>query len=378
MNIGIEATSAVNSRKAGVGCYAANLIRAMTALPEAHRYALYLRRADPAPLKTLELGVAGAAKTTVKMLEFPLLWAQFRLPLEWLRHPQDAYFFPSSTLPLLFLPKNSVVTVHDVAYRFFPECFSPALRFWLHVSTRCAVRRAAKIITVSEATRQDVLKYYHAAPDKVMVVHHGVHARFHPLAREAVAPILAARGLNAPYLLCIGTLQQRKNIPRLLEAFARLKTTDRLPHALVLVGQQYRDLPEHEIFQTIERLGLQRDVIWTGYVPEQEMPGLINGATAFVMPSLYEGFGMPALEAMACGAPVACSNASSLPEVAGDAALYFDPRNIEQIAEQLRAILTDRHAQEDLRGKGLMRARQFSWDACARKTLDILAESARN
>ena len=137
-------------------------------------------------------------------------------------------------------------------------------------------------------------------------------------------------------------------------------------------------MPEHEIFQTIERLGLQRDVVWTGYVPEQEMPGLINGATAFVMPSLYEGFGMPALEAMACGAPVACSNASSLPEVAGDAALYFDPRNIEQIAEQLRAILTDRHVQEDLRGKGLMRARQFSWDACARKTLDILTESARN
>ena len=371
MNIGIEATSAVNPRKAGVGCYAANLIRAMTALPDAHRYALYLRRANPAPFKTLELGVAGASKTTVKMLEFPLLWAQFRLPLEWLRHPQDAYFFPSSTLPLLSLPKNSVVTVHDVAYRFFPECFSPALRFWLHVSTRCAVRRAAKIITVSEATRQDVLKYYHAAPDKVMAVHHGVHARFHPLARAAVAPILAARSLNAPYLLCIGTLQQRKNIPRLLEAFARLKTTDRLPHALVLVGQQYRELPEHEIFQTIERLGLQRDVVWTGYVPEQEMPGLINGATAFVMPSLYEGFGMPVLEAMACGVPVICSNAASLPEVVGDAAILVNPTNVREMADAMRNVLADSTLSQSLQAKGRAQAQRFSWERAAQQLLDV-------
>jgi len=373
MKIGIEATNAAAAQKAGVGHYVYHLLQAMINAPNAaHQFTLYLRHADLRPLDTLGITPQGASEVAAKVIESPILWAQVRLPLEMIRHPQDVYFFPSSTMPLWYLPKRSVVTIHDVAFLFFPDCFSPALRYWLKRSTQRSIRAAAKIITVSEATRQDVLAYYNIAPERVIAIHHGVHRRFQPLERESVQPMLNRYHLPEPFLLCIGTLQRRKNIPRLIHAFYLLKQKHQIPHKLVLVGQQYRDLPEDEIVSTVARLSLQQDVIWAGYVPDQDMPALINGADAFVFPSLYEGFGMPILEAMACGVPVACSNTSSLPEVAGDAAMLFDPYSVENMAERLHQLLADRDLRLAYREMGLMRAKQFSWDLCAQKTLDVL------
>lgn len=373
MKIGIEATSAAAGQKAGVGYYAYHLIQALINAPNAaHQYTLYLRHADPMPLETLGITPQGASEVAARVLEFPLLWAQFRLPVEMIRHPQDAYFFPSSTMPLWYLPKKSVVTIHDVAFLFFPDCFSPALRYWLKHSTQRSIRAAAKIITVSEATRQDVLAYYNIAPEKVIAIHHGVHRRFQPLERDLVQAELRRYRLPEPYLLCIGTLQRRKNIPRLIQAFYLLKQKHHIPHKLVLIGQQYRDLPEDEILGTIARLSLQQDVIWTGYVPDHDMPALINGADVFALPSLYEGFGMPVLEAMACGVPVACSNTSSLPEVAGDAAMLFDPYSVDNMAERLHQLLTNRDLRLAYREKGLRRSQQFSWELCAQQTLEVL------
>ncbi|GAK49312.1 glycosyl transferase group 1 [Candidatus Moduliflexus flocculans] len=373
MKIGVEATSAAVTHKAGVGHYVYHLIQAMINAPNAaHQYTLYLRQADPRPLDTLGITPSGASEVAVRVLEFPLLWAQIRLPLELMRHPQDVYFFPSPTMPLWYLPKRSVVTIHDVAFLFFPDCFSPALRFWLKHSTQRSIRAAAKIITVSEATRQDVLAYYNIAPEKVIAVHHGVHQRFQPLERAVVQAARRRYRLPESFILCIGTLQRRKNIPRLIHAFYLLKQKHQIPHKLVLIGQQYRDLPEDEIFSMVTRLSLQQEVIWTGYVPDQDMPALINGAEAFVLPSLYEGFGMPVLEAMACGVPVACSNTSSLPEVAGNAAMLFDPYSVDNMAERLHQLLTDRDLRLAYREMGLMRAKQFSWEFCAQKTLDVL------
>ncbi len=373
MNIGIEATGAAAGQKAGVGYYAYHLIQAMINAPNAaHRFTLYLRHADPAPLNTLGITPEGRSEVAARVLEFPLLWAQIRLPLELIKHRQDAYFFPTSTMPLWYLPKKSVVTIHDVAFLFFPDCFSPALRYWLKRSTQRSIRAAAKIITVSEATRQDVLAYYTIAPENVIAIHHGVHRRFQPLERDVVQATLNRYRLPEPFILCIGTLQRRKNIPRLIQAFYLLKQRHRIPHKLVLIGQQYRDLPEDEILGTITRLSLQQEVIWTGYVPDQDMPALINGADVFALPSLYEGFGMPVLEAMACGVPVACSNTSSLPEVAGDAAMLFDPYSVDNMAERLHQLLTDRDLHRAYREMGLMRAKKFSWELCAQKTLDVL------
>lgn len=379
MKIGIEATSAAEPKKAGVGYYTYHLIRALSRLDAApHAYTLYLRAAWPSaadsPLAGLRPGQAAQWRT--RLMPWPKLWAQTRLPLELWRQPQDVAFFPTATLPLLYQSARSVVTIHDVAFLFFPEGFSVALRTWLRLACRVGMRRAQKIITVSEATRQDVLIRYGLRPENVVTVHHGVDARFRPLERgtPSVEQAIAKYGIQRPYILCIGTLQRRKNLPRLLQAVAALKQQEPLPHQLVLVGPRYSDLPEDEIAATIQRLQLEYDVIRPGYIDEADLPLLLNGAALYVLPSLYEGFGMPLVEAMACGVPVACSNTSSLPEVVGEAGMLFDPYDVASIAATLRAMLTQERLLETLRAKSLRRARHFSWDACARQTLNVLEE----
>lgn len=378
MKIGIEATSAAEAQKAGVGYYTLNVLRALSRLQaNNHVYTLYLRT----PWRISEdLPADTSQGWNFRVLRAPLLWAQLRLPLELRHHPQDVYFFPTAVLPIVYQPANSVVTIHDVAFLFFPEYFSFALRSWLALACRIGMARARKIITVSEATRQDVLAHYDVNPEKVVTIHHGVHERFTPLRASSMATIEQTKqkyGIQHPYILCIGTLQRRKNIPRLLQAFYLLKQRYQIPHQLLLVGQQYKDLPEHEIFDTIQRLILHQDVIWPGYIGEHDMPFLLNGAELFVLPSLYEGFGMPLVEAMACGVPVACSNTSSLPEVVGKAGALFEPDDVEHIATTLHQVLTQERLSDSLRSRGLRRAREFSWEMCARKTLDVLEEVGR-
>ncbi len=383
MKIGIEATSAAESKKAGVGYYTLNLLRALSRIrADEHTYTMYLRSNWPSEAESPLAGMPPehASCWHTRILQWPVLWAQARLPLEFLRHCQDVYFFPTAVLPLLYQPAHSVVTIHDVAYLFFPEYFSFALRNWLALASKIGMARASKIITVSEATRQDVLTYYGVSPEKVVTIHHGVHSHFRQLDnsfRPAIEQTKQTYGIQHPYILYIGTLQRRKNIPRLLQAFYLLKQKYQIPHQLVLVGQRYHDLPEHEISETIQRLTLNQDVIWPGYLGEDDMLLLLNGAELFVLPSLYEGFGMPLVEAMACGVPVACSNTSSLPEVVGDAGMLFDPDDVDSIASTIYQLVTMERLLEKLRAKGLQRAQGFSWDACARKTLDVLEEVGR-
>ncbi|GAK55730.1 glycosyl transferase group 1 [Candidatus Vecturithrix granuli] len=373
MKIGIEATSAVVSQKAGVGYYTYHLIRSMAQLCQtSHVYTLYLRHAISDVPRLFDVNTSTAACLFPKVLKFPYLWTQMRLPFELWHHLQDVYFFPASLIPLSYVPEKSVMTIHDVAFLFFPECFSSSLRRWLMLATEQGIQKARKIIAVSEATRQDLLAYYGIDPKKVVAIHHGVHEVFHPLEPHVIAPLQQKYRLERPYILCVGTLQRRKNIPRLIQAFYLLKQKYHLPHKLVLIGQKYVDLPEDEIFATIERLFLDEEVIWTGYVPAQDLPALMNGADIFVLPSLYEGFGMPLLEAMACGTPVACSNISSLPEVVGDAGILFDPYCVENIVDTLYQLLEDQALRSELRAKGLSRITSFSWNTCARKTLEVL------
>lgn len=383
MKIGIEATSAADPKKAGVGYYTLNVLRALSRLePKNHNYTLYLRSAWSSSKETsfAHNPPEHSHVWKFRVLPAPVLWAQLRLPLELWCHPQSVYFFPTAVLPLLYQPSRSVITIHDVAFLFFPECFSFGLRSWLALACKIGIARAKKVITVSEATRQDVLTHYGVAPEKVVTIHHGIHERFRKFDesfRPAIEQTTRKYRIQHPYILCIGTLQRRKNIPRLLQAFYLLKQQYHIPHQLVLVGQKYSDLPEHEILSTINRLMLNQDVIWPGYIDEEEMPLLLNGAELFVLPSLYEGFGMPLVEAMACGVPVACSNTSSLPEVVGDAGMLFDPDDVDSIASTIYQLVTMERLLEKLRAKGLQRARKFSWDTCARKTLDVLEEVGR-
>ncbi|PID57163.1 hypothetical protein CSB45_08000 [candidate division KSB3 bacterium] len=374
MNIGIEACTAVEPQRTGLGQYSYHLIRALSRVNgrERHHYRCYFRHANPDPFYVLGWQDVAPPHLRPCILPFPFLWAQVRLPFEFRQHPQDLYFFPSSVIPLLNQPSNSVVTVHDLAFLFFQDYFSPLLRSWLKLATERSVRKAQKVIAVSEATRQDILAYYQTDPEKVKVVHHGVAKAFQPQTAASIEAVKQRYAIDGDYLLCVGTLQQRKNIPRLLHAFYLLKQKHQHSQKLVLVGRKLADLPETEIFSTLKRLSLEQEVIWTGYIDRAEMPAIMSGAELFVFPSLYEGFGMPVLEAMACGTPVACSNTSSLPEVIGDHGVVFDPYSVDDMTETLHYVLQKEDLRRKLSELGVLRAARFSWDSCARKTLAVL------
>jgi glycosyltransferase involved in cell wall biosynthesis len=263
--------------------------------------------------------------------------------------------------------------VHDLAFLTLPDAAYPTLRVYLERVVPRSARRATRIIAVSERTRQDVLDYLELPEDRVCTVYEGVD----PVFRLAGDPALArtqvrSLGVDQPYILTVGTLQPRKNYPRLLEVYARLRRRG-LRHRLVIAGA--RGWMDDPIFRSIDDLHL-RDHVTVVRPSDASLVALYQAADAFIYPSLYEGFGLPPLEAMACGVPVACSRASSLPEVAGDAALLFDPTDPEGMEEALRNVLQDDDLRAELRRRGLAQAARFSWDRAAQETVRVYQEAA--
>jgi glycosyltransferase involved in cell wall biosynthesis len=260
-----------------------------------------------------------------------------------------------------------VVTVHDLGYLYFAQAHTPRQRLELHLSTAWSARVATRVIAISAATRDDLLRHYRVPPERVRVVHHGVEARFRPTP-DPVA--LARYGLPARYFLYLGTLQPRKNLERLLEAYAHLPGE---APALVLAGA--RGWYYESIAAAIAALGLEECVYLPGYVADADVPALLTAATALVYPSLYEGFGLPALEAMACGTAVIAARTSSLPEVVGEAGLLVDPLSVEEIAAAMQRLLQDEALRAELGRQGQERAALFTWERCARETLAVLEEA---
>ena len=264
-----------------------------------------------------------------------------------------------------------MVTIHDLGYLHFPRAHRLLDRLYLDLSTRFNARAAAHIIADSQATKRDLVERYGVEPSKISVIYPGYDEEaFQPVReREAIEAVKARYGIAGDYILFVGTIQPRKNLVRLMEAFSLLK---RQAADLQLVIAGKKGWLYEAIFRRVEELGLEGQVVFTGYVAEEGLPALFSGARLFVFPSLYEGFGLPVLEAMACGTPVVCSNASSLPEVAGDAALLFDPLDVEGMAAAMGRVLGDERLRAELIERGLQRARGFSWEKCARETLAVL------
>jgi glycosyltransferase involved in cell wall biosynthesis len=235
------------------------------------------------------------------------------------------------------------------------------------------LRRAAAIIAVSENTRRDVTRLMGIPAEKIVVIHEGVNPAYHgAIAAGEVARVRQKYHLPARYLLFLGTLEPRKNIGVLLEAYHALLARDDSVPRLVVAGR--KGWLFEPVFQKVEALGLGERVSFTDWVPEADTPALVAGAEVFVYPSLYEGFGLPPLEAMACGTPVITSTASSLPEVVGDGGLLVDPHDAAGLAQALERLLADDALRADLRGRALARARQFTWEAAARQTLAVYAQ----
>jgi glycosyltransferase involved in cell wall biosynthesis len=267
-----------------------------------------------------------------------------------------------------------VVTIHDVSFSRHPDMFTARDRTVLGLGIRMSARIAERIIVPSKHARDEVLDLINVPEERIVVTPEGVSTRYRPHTTRETAPVLARHGLDRPYVLAVGNLEPRKNLGRLLEAWpvAASQWPDR-DVVLALVGSQH-GLGE-DVRLAAERLGIQRSVITTGWVGDEDLPALYAGAQGFVYPSLYEGFGLPVLEAMASGTPVACSSASSIPEVAGEAALLFNPYDIDEIAQALVTIIGDDDVRTRLVADGYARSRQFTWQKCAAATLAVYGEA---
>jgi glycosyltransferase involved in cell wall biosynthesis len=291
-----------------------------------------------------------------------ILWEQLVAPFEARR--LDLFHGLAYALPLV-LPCAGVVTVHDLSFMRYPELFNRPNRLYLKVATRIATRQARRVIAVSESTKRELVTLLGAPADKIVAIPNGVEPSFRPLPREEVETFRRAKGLPDRFILCLATLEPRKNLGLLVRAFARMNTD----HALVLAGG--KGWLYDAIFAEVRSLGLESRVLFPGFIPFEEQPLWYNAAAALAYPSLYEGFGLPPLESMACGTPVVCANSSSLPEVVGDAGLLVDPRDDAGLAEALGRLTEDAPLRERLREAGLSRARLFSWDDVARRTVDV-------
>lgn len=299
-----------------------------------------------------------------------ILWEQAALPLLARQARLDLLHGAVNVNPALS-PCPTVVTVHDLSFMRYPQAFPPMQRAYLHSQVRRSVRAARRVIAVSQATRQDVIDLFGAPPDRIDVVYNGVDASFCPAPAGEVEAFRRRAGLPDRFILHLGTLEPRKNLVRLVQAFAQVRGQDAGRPAVKLVLAGGKGWDYDAIFAEVARQGLEQEVLFPGYVPDEELAWWYRAAALFVYPSLLEGFGLPVLEAMACGAPVVTSNLSSLPEVAGDAALLVDPTSVDALAAALLRLLAGADLARELRSRGLAQAARFPWSRTAHETAAV-------
>lgn len=371
MVIGIETSRANRKEKTGTEWYAFELIRKMVELDRDDEFFLY----TDVPLQPMLSNLGPHVHEQVLRWPPKRLWNQLRFSLEMLRKKPDVLFVPAHTIPLIH-PKATVITLHDVGFDRAPELYARHELAYHRWAVRYALRHAKKIIVPSAFTKNEILALYPQAQQRerdIVVIHHGFDgSRYHPGESTSDREIVLNRfHLERPFFLYVGRLQEKKNVPRLVEAYGifRRQNPD-LAIDLVLAGQP--DFGFERIQKSISDLGISSSVHFPGYVSGNDLPILMRSARAFVFPSLYEGFGIPVLEAQASGTPVLTSTRASLPEVGGSGALYVDAKNTEEIAQALKTIGSDESRRARLREDGFFNLTRFSWERCATQSLAVL------
>lgn len=378
MRIGIDYTAAVRQR-AGIGRYTRQLVDALLALDSRHEYTMFaatgglereIQYPKPRPnvrLRTIPLSDDWLAR----------LWHRLRLPIsvELFTGPLDVFYSPDFVLPPTRQATRTVLTVHDLSFERHPDAFVPSLRRYLKRVVPRSIERADRVLADSAHTRSDIISLFHTSPTDVDVLYSGVDPGFHPRREPGERERLGRRyGIDEwPYILSVGTLQPRKNYVRLIRAFADLEPGIAGPGIQLLIaggeGWLYEDIvAEAEVHERVRLLG---------FVEDDHLPALYRQAALFVLPSLYEGFGLPVLEAMASGVPVVCSDASSLPEVAGDAALLVDPLDSDALTDAMARVLENQDLRQGMTARGLAQAAQFTWERAARQLLDTFDSLGR-
>jgi glycosyltransferase involved in cell wall biosynthesis len=426
MVIGIDASRANRTHKSGTEWYSYYLIRCLAKLDKDNQYILYTDQplnGGLADLTTEQYFDNGEENNLpnfdrngfqiikspynnfkAKILKWPFnfFWTQGRMSLEMIFSRPDILFIPAHALPIIH-PKKSIVTIHDIGFErdrrlyskneigpigvkkrillnFFVRIFTLG-KFgantldYLHWSTRYAINHAHKIITVSNFTKIELEQYYKADKDKISVIHNGYNEHIFKKINDEnkIKNVLAKYGINDKYILYVGRIERKKNTPALIEAFSIAREKNKnIKQKLVLVGDASYGYDETNYM--INEYAVGNEVILPGWVKEEDLPYFYNGADAYIFPSNYEGFGIPLLQAMACGVPIAASCGTSIPEVVGEAAIFFDSYDAYSIAKIIEKILTDEILRKKLVKAGLARIDNFSWEKCAKETWQLIAE----
>jgi glycosyltransferase involved in cell wall biosynthesis len=399
MRIGIDYTSAA-TQGAGIGRYTRELMRALLALPSNNRYSFFY-----ASSRRIEHSALSTQQSAIHHLPFHdkwlmRVWQRLRLPIpvELIVGRVDLFHSPDFTLPPTLPGMPTLLTVHDLSFIRDPDSAWPSLRAFLNKAVPRSVKRATHVLADSQATKDDLVELFATPAEKITVLYSGVEARFAPVRDQAeIDRVCAKYQLPRPFILSVGTLQPRKNYGRLIEAFGQLTAA----HAERSVAESKHALPSTQphpstaplrgsaqdvyhlvitggkgwmtesIFEQVKRSGLEGRVHFPGFVDDADLPALYSAADLFAYVSLYEGFGLPLLEAMACGTPVIGSNTSSLPEVMGEAGLQVDPHSVDDIARALQQMIERPELRERSIGLGQERAKLFTWDKAAREVLAI-------
>ena len=361
-------------RQAGVSRYTEALVRELPNVGPDEEYVVFTGPERPPVARGFDPGIEWVhARLPTARPETRIIWEQTVGATIARRYRLDLIHAPVNVAPLV-TGAARVVTIHDLAFLHYPEQYPGAKQRYLRLMTRLSVRRAARVIAVSEATRQDVIRLYGARPEKVVTVPNGVSGDYLPLPVEQVEAFRAAQSLPERFILFVGTLQPRKNLETLLRAYAQV--ADEIGWELVVVGAAGWSYAP--IFETARSLGLAERVRFAGYVAGEDLPLWYNAAGMFVYPAFYEGFGLPLLEAMACGTPVIAADTSSLPEVVGDAGLLVDPHDAGALAQAIRRLAGSETLRDDLGKRGQQRASAYSWRRTAEETLVVYRDAMRD
>jgi len=362
LNILIDGAS-MTAVKSGIGYFTANMVQGLAKLSTKHTYTLLC----PENMPTADLPV------NVQLMKAKRwLWRVSPVDVLGISKKFDLYHEPNYMLRPF--RGTRVVNVYDMSYRLYPK-YHPSRRVAMLRFFEGRMKDANRIITVSNSAKQEIVELLKVDENKVVVIYPGVSDKFHRMDVSDVQGMDVHKYYNLPenFILYVGTIEPRKNLVRLIEAYSRVKATiGNSGVKLVLAGG--KGWLNEEIYQRVEALKLTNDVIFTGYIMDEHLPTVYNMALAFVYPSLYEGFGLPPLEAMACGVPVITSKISSLPEVVGDAGILIDPYNVDELSDAILRVVSSTELRKRLSDKGIMQASLFTWEKCAQETLAVYEE----
>ena len=369
MKIAIQAADLDNKRIDGTRVYLLNVLKFLGEISSEDEFLIYHRKEF-----NRKLAPADFPNYAIKQKDFPFLWTQIRFALELWRDNPDVLWMPMHNMPLIRRKKmKTVVTIHDLAFKLFPESFPAKDLRSINFLTDNAVKNVDKIIAISQSTKKDILKFYpEVGEEKIKVIHHGFDAVLFQknISEQESGKVLGNYNLKAKsYLLYVGAIQPRKNLEVLIKAFEIYKKNNK-NIKLVLAGS--KAWLWEGIFERIEKSEFRKDIIETGRVGFNELAALYQNASVFIFPPKYEGFGIPILEAFASGVPVISAKNSSLEEVGGTAAEYFQTEDAEELAEKMKKVAGDEVLRKEMIKKGAERAAHFSWEKCARETLEYL------